>query len=218
MIIGVKFIGVKNLDRRFFMMAATASAAASPAVAHKVDNFDATVRASNIPNEFLPREVDIASGYDAYEIHVVPQEYAMYWTLPNNRAMRYTVGIGRPGLYESGEFFVGALRKWPNWTPTAAMIKRQPEVYQKYKDGVPGGPGNPLGARAIYLYQPGRGDTMLRIHGTDKPETLGKAVSNGCARLVNDQLIAFYDLVPMNTRVVLYPTAGEFSLLPKEIV
>lgn len=201
------------MNRRIFILAATATAAARPAAAHAVDQFDATVRPSNLPIEFVPREVDIVPGVGPFEIHVVPQEFAMYWTLPNNRAVRYTVGIGRPGLYEDGEFYVGALRKWPGWTPTPSMIKRQPDVYKQYEGGVPGGPGNPLGARAIYLYQPGRGDTMLRIHGTDRPETLGQAVSNGCARLINDQLIEFYERVPLDTRVVLYPTTGNFSLL-----
>lgn len=147
----------------------------------------------------------------------MPQEFALYWTLPFNRALRYTVGIGRPGLYEDGEFYVGLRRKWPNWTPTPAMIRRDPGAYKRFEDGVPGGPGNPLGARALYLYQPGQGDTMLRIHGTDRPETLGRAVSNGCARLVNDQLIEFYDRVPLDTRVVLYPTNGYFSPLTEVI-
>lgn len=195
------------------MTSIMAYGATSAAIAHPVERYDATVQTSNLPQEFLPQEVDIIKGLRPFEIHVVPQEFALYWTLPDNRAIRYTVGIGRPGLYEDGEFYVGALRKWPSWTPTPAMIRRQPEVYKQLEDGVPGGPGNPLGARGIYLYQPGRGDTMLRIHGTDKPDTLGQAVSNGCARLVNDQLIRLYEKVPLGTRVVLHPAEGEFTLL-----
>ena len=196
---------------------AASSAVAGKTIAHPVDQYDATVQPSDLPQEFLPREVDIIQGFEPFEIHVVPQEFAMYWTLPNDRALRYTVGIGRPGLYEQGEFYVGALRKWPSWTPTPAMIRRQPDVYKQFEDGVPGGPENPLGARGIYLYQPGRGDTMLRIHGTDEPDTLGQAVSNGCARLVNDQLIEFYDRVPIGTRVVLYPTTDNFTLLRSDV-
>ena len=204
---------MKVLDRRSFtLLLAAGLTSAGKSSAHPVERYDAMVQASDLPQEYLPREVDIVEGLEPFEIHVVPQEFAMYWTLPNNRAIRYTVGIGRPGLYEDGEFYVGALRKRPSWTPTPAMIRRQPEVYKQFEDGVPGGPGNPLGARGIYLYQPGRGDTMLRIHGTDNPDTVGQAVSNGCARLVNDQLIEFYERVPLGTRVVLYPTDGEFTL------
>ena len=87
------------------------------------------------------------------------------------------------------------------------MIDREPEKYAKYKDGMPGGIDNPLGARALYLFTPERGDTFLRIHGTNDPDTLGRRVSNGCARLVNSQIIELYDQVPMDTRVVLYPFA-----------
>jgi lipoprotein-anchoring transpeptidase ErfK/SrfK len=73
---------------------------------------------------------------------------------------------------------------------------------------MPGGLNNPLGSRGLYLFQPGRGDTFLRIHGTNEPQTIGRRVSNGCARLINDQMIELYDRVPMNTRVVLYPLGG----------
>ena len=201
------------LDRRKFMMAGTAALAATPAAAHSAEGFDATIRASDLPSDFLPQTVDIRPEFYPYEIHVVPQEFALYWTLPYNMALRYTVGIGRPGLYEDGEFYIGARREWPSWRPTDAMIRRDPESYQRYQDGLPGGPGNPLGARALYLYQPGRGDTMLRIHGTDRPETLGRAVSNGCARLVNDQIVELYARVPLYTPVVLYPSDGDFTLL-----
>lgn len=138
------------------------------------------------------------------EIHVAPDEFALYWTLPGGRAIRYAVGIGREGLYQPGEFFVGAKKEWPSWTPTDDMIDREPEKYAQHADGMPGGLDNPLGARALYLFTPEGGDTFLRIHGTNKPETIGRAVSNGCARLVNDQMIDLYEMVPLDTRVVLY--------------
>ncbi len=85
------------------------------------------------------------------------------------------------------------------------MIRREPGKYRPLRNGLPGGLNNPLAARALYLFQPGRGDTLLRIHGTNDPDTIGRAVSNGCARLVNDQIIQLFEQVPLDTRVVLYP-------------
>jgi lipoprotein-anchoring transpeptidase ErfK/SrfK len=163
------------------------------------------VEASPLPPSMQPVRVrtrpDVAPG----EIHVIPGSFMLYWTLPGAQAIRYMVGIGREGLYESGEFFVGAKKEWPSWTPTPSMIEREPESYAQYADGMPGGPNNPLGARALYLFEPGRGDTFLRIHGTNAPGTIGSAVSNGCARLVNEEIIDLYDRVPMRSRVVLHP-------------
>ncbi len=88
------------------------------------------------------------------------------------------------------------------------MIARQPELYAKWAGGMPGGPKNPLGARALYLFTPERGDTFLRIHGTNDPRTIDMAVSNGCTRLVNDHAIDLYDMVPLDSRVVLHPKSG----------
>lgn len=159
----------------------------------------------NMPEELLPREVRIKNELAPYEIHVDPGQYALYWTLPKKMAIRYAVGIGRTNLYESGEFYIGAKKEWPSWTPTPDMIERDPESYARFADGMAGGINNPLGSRGLYLFEPGRGDTFLRIHGTNEPRTIGRRVSNGCARLINDQMIELYDRVPMNTRVVLYP-------------
>ncbi len=181
---------------------------AAPAIVRGQTNYDAAIEPSNLPEQFLPREVRIRNEFGPYEIHVDPGSFALYWTLPKNKAIRYSVGIGRPGLYESGEFFVGAKKVWPSWTPTQDMIERQSELYKKYEDGMPGGPTNPLGARALYLFQPGRGDTFLRIHGTHLPNTIGRRVSNGCARLVNDHVIDLYNRVPLETKVFLYPVSA----------
>jgi lipoprotein-anchoring transpeptidase ErfK/SrfK len=159
----------------------------------------------NMPEEFLPREVRIKNDFEPFEIHVDPGQYALYWTLPKKKAIRFSVGIGRTHLYEAGEFYVGAKKEWPSWTPTPEMIERDPASYARFADGMPGGLNNPLGSRALYLFQPGRGDTFLRIHGTNEPQTIGRRVSNGCARLVNDQMIDLYNRVPLETRVVLHP-------------
>jgi len=198
------------MRRRHFITGIAASGAAfsgglaTPALAHppkEMPNYD-------VPPAMMPRKVPIAAGAPPYEIHVDPDNFALYWTLPDNMAWRYTVGVGRPGLYESGEFYVGAKKEWPSWTPTPDMIDREPEKYAKYADGMDGGLDNPLGSRGLYLFTEERGDTFLRIHGTNDPSTLGKRVSNGCARLVNDQMAELYDRVPMNTRVVLYEPLG----------
>ena len=89
------------------------------------------------------------------------------------------------------------------------MIEREPEKYAQHADGVPGGPDNPLGARAIYLFQEGRGDTFLRIHGTSDVASIGRAVSNGCAGLTNEHIKLLYEQVPLEARVVLYPKMAE---------
>ena len=154
-----------------------------------------------------PREVPIAAGIPAGQIHVMPDDFALYWTLPGARALRYAVGVGRDDLYEAGTFLIQAKKEWPSWTPTPGMLEREPEVYGKWADGMPGGIDNPLGARALYLFKDGY-DTFLRIHGTNAPSTIGTAVSNGCARLVNEQIIELYEMVPLETKVFLYPKAG----------
>ena len=152
----------------------------------------------------LPTQVRLKSKLPPGEIHVDPNSYSLYWTLPNDKAIRYTVGVGRGDLFIPGIFHVGAKKEWPSWTPTKEMIARSPGQYAQYADGMPGGPGNPLGARALYLFDDVRGDTFLRIHGTPEPWTIGSAVSNGCVRLVNEHVMQLYDSVPMDTRVVLY--------------
>ncbi|MBP0482454.1 L,D-transpeptidase [Sagittula salina] len=154
-----------------------------------------------------PRVVQLARPYPAPgEVHVVPGPFTLYWTLEDGKAIAYPIRIGRGDLYEPGIYDVGAKKEWPSWTPTPGMIAREPEKYARFAEtGIPGGPGNPLGARALYLFTDERGDTFLRIHGTDDPSTIGRAVSNGCAGLINEHVIDLYDRVPVGARVVLYP-------------
>ncbi|SJM29535.1 L,D-transpeptidase [Mesorhizobium delmotii] len=115
-------------------------------------------------------------------------------------ATRYGVGVGEQGLSFKGTATVARKADWPSWTPTANMMRRKPRLV-KYAGGVPGGPNNPLGARALYLYRDGR-DTHFRIHGTNEPWTIGTAVSNGCIRLINDDIIDLYERTPLGTTVV----------------
>ena len=184
-----------------FAAGAAASAAsaipAAPALAHEAATFA-------LPEDFLPVDLAMKTELPPGEIHVDPASFRLYWTLPEGRARRYTVGVGRAGLYHAGTFTMQAKREWPSWTPTRAMIARNPD-YARWKDGMPGGIDNPLGARALYLFDDNGRDTYLRIHGTNAPRTIATAVSNGCARLINEHIIDLYDRVPLGTRVVLHP-------------
>ncbi|CAN7186137.1 L,D-transpeptidase [Phyllobacterium sp. LjRoot231] len=116
-------------------------------------------------------------------------------------ATRYGIAVGEEGLTMKGRATVGRKEEWPSWTPTESMIQRKPRLWQ-YAGGVPGGPNNPLGARALYLYQGGR-DTMFRLHGTNEPWLIGQAVSNGCIRLTNEDAIDLYDRTPLGTPVLI---------------
>jgi lipoprotein-anchoring transpeptidase ErfK/SrfK len=117
-----------------------------------------------------------------------------------NRAMRYGVGVGRSeGMNFRGSAIIGRKEKWPHWTPTANMMKHIPR-YRAYAGGMAGGVDNPLGPRALYLYRDGV-DTHFRLHGTTEPETIGQAVSSGCIRLFNQDIIDLYDRVPVGAHV-----------------
>ena len=115
-----------------------------------------------------------------------------------------SLAIGRSGLYEPGTYTVGRKAKWPRWTPTPQMIEREPEIYAQYADGMDPGPGNALGSRALYLFLGSR-DTYLRIHGTPQPHLLGRAVSKGCIRMRNEDVVRLYARVRIGTPVVVEP-------------
>ncbi len=199
------------INRREFVKTGLAAgslglASTTGALAELGDNpLDALIPDYNLPEEQLPRIVKLRPGFKPFEVHVDPDFFYLYWTLPNNTALRYTVGVGMGSLYHPGEYYVGMKREWPAWVPTPGMLERQPEIYKPVVQGLPGGIDNPLGARALYLFTRENGDSYLRIHGTNDPATIGGAVSNGCARLVNDQVIDIYDRVPIGTRVKLNP-------------
>ncbi len=148
------------------------------------------------------KKVTVAfSGYDPGTIVVDTQKKFLYFVESPIAATRYGVAVGKEGLLFTGETVVGAKQVWPKWTPTPEMIERDPKAYAQYSDGMEGGPENPLGARAIYLYQ-GKQDTYLRIHGTNAPNTIGSASSNGCFRMLNQDVMDLYDRVKQGARVV----------------
>ncbi|VTZ49978.1 ErfK/YbiS/YcfS/YnhG family protein [Methylocella tundrae] len=121
----------------------------------------------------------------------------LYLSLEGGQAMRYDVGVGRDGFGWQGRAYIGRRAEWPTWTPPAAMLKRRPELPRTMVGGI----DNPLGARAMYLYN-GHGDTMYRIHGTNEPDTIGQAVSSGCIRLLNDDVVDLYERVKVGAPVV----------------
>jgi lipoprotein-anchoring transpeptidase ErfK/SrfK len=126
-----------------------------------------------------------------------PKQHFLYSLREGNKAVRYGVGVGREGFGWSGVAMVGRTAKWPDWVPPKEMRLRQPELPER----MPGGPNNPLGARALYLYQ-GNKDTLYRIHGTAEPWTIGTNVSSGCIRLLNEEIADLYLRTPVNTRVL----------------
>ena len=127
-------------------------------------------------------------------------ERRLYLVQGGGRALRYGVGVGRSeGTNFRGNAVIGRKEKWPHWTPTANMIAAMPR-YRPYRGGLEGGVDNPLGARALYLYRDGR-DTFFRLHGTTEPESIGQAVSSGCIRLFNQDIIDLYNRVPVGTHV-----------------
>ncbi|MBO0662328.1 L,D-transpeptidase [Jiella sp. MQZ9-1] len=153
-----------------------------------------------VPERFLRREVDNPTGEKPGTVVVDTTNKFAYLTLPNGRAMRYGVGVGREGFGWSGRAKVQAKKTWPTWTPPSEMIGRKPELAE-YADGMPGGIINPLGARAMYLFQNNR-DTLYRLHGSPEYWTIGTADSSGCIRFMNQDIIDLYSRVPAGTPVV----------------
>lgn len=126
----------------------------------------------------------------------------LYWIEDDGMAWRYSIAVGRQGRGMRGTTTVNRKVEWPSWTPTANMIRTEPHLYRQFAGGVPGGPANPLGARALYLYRGGR-DTMYRIHGTNDWSSIGNSGSAGCIRLFNHDIIHLYPRVQMGAPVIL---------------
>lgn len=183
--------GRNLLSRRFFLVGATAVGASIG-----LTGFVEAPR-HGVP---APTVVRFASKASPGSIVVRTSERRLYYILGGGRAMQYVIGIGKAGRSYRGSGHIGRKAKWPSWTPTKNMIRREPNKYAKFARGVPGGPSNPLGARALYLYKGGR-DTMYRIHGTNDPTSVGRAVSNGCIRLVNDHVKDLFTRVRVGARV-----------------
>jgi lipoprotein-anchoring transpeptidase ErfK/SrfK len=169
--------------------------------------------------DVLRREVAFAGPYRPGTIVVDVAARRLYLVEPGGHAMRYTVGVGREeALNFRGSAVIGRKAAWPRWVPTQEMIQRMPR-YAAYAGGMEGGLDNPLGARALYLYR-GNQDTHFRLHGTNEPDTIGTAVSSGCIRLFNHDIIDLFNRVPVGTAVVVLqegePPMAEASGPPPE--
>jgi lipoprotein-anchoring transpeptidase ErfK/SrfK len=155
---------------------------------------------------YLRAQVYYSSGEAPGTIVVDPRSRYLYHVLGGGRAMRYGVGVGRQGFGWSGVATIHDKQEWPDWYPPKEMMQRDRRVAAQVTElrgglGVPGGPRNPLGARAMYLWQNNK-DTLYRIHGTLEPWTIGTNVSSGCIRMINQDAIDLYDKVALGTKVV----------------
>lgn len=158
---------------------------------------------TKVDKRFYRQLVDDPTGERPGTVVVDTRSYYLYLVRPGGKAMRYGVGLGRQGFEWSGEGVIQWKQRWPKWTPPAEMIARQPELekYSAVNGGQPPGLNNPLGARALYIFQNGK-DTLYRLHGTPEYWTIGKAVSSGCVRLMNQDIIDLYDRVATPTPII----------------
>ncbi|HEY6631413.1 MAG TPA: L,D-transpeptidase [Rhizobiaceae bacterium] len=154
---------------------------------------------SKVPSKFRRQTVNYQTAEKPGTIVVDTSEKFLYYVLGGGKAVRYGIGVGREGFEWKGTARIGAKREWPVWTPPPAMIRRQPEL-AKWRGGMPGGPHNALGARAMYLYN--NGDTGYRLHGTPEWWSIGKAMSSGCIRMMNQDVIDLYERAGVGAKVI----------------
>jgi len=163
----------------------------------------AAIPVSKVNKRFYRQEVKYRTSHKPGTLIVDPHGRFLYLVMKGGKAMRYGIGVGKAGFEWQGTAKVGWKQAWPKWTPPAEMIERRPELAKWGVDhgGMPGGIDNPLGARALYLFQNGK-DTLYRLHGTPQWESIGTAASSGCIRLMNQDVIDLYKRVPSGATVV----------------
>jgi lipoprotein-anchoring transpeptidase ErfK/SrfK len=156
-------------------------------------------KAADVPGAFVRQVVDYTSHQTPGTVIIDTKNTFLYFVLNDTQALRYGIGVGREGFTWFGEQAVARKTEWPDWRPPAEMLVRQPYLPRF----MAGGPGNPLGARAMYL-----GETEFRIHGTNKPDTIGKRVSSGCIRLTNEDVVDLYERVKVGAKVIVRPATA----------
>jgi len=153
-----------------------------------------------VPEDFRRQVVTFRTAEKPGTIIIDGNRHFLYLVLPDFKAIRYGIGVGREGFGWAGIVNVGRKAEWPTWTPPPEMVARDPKA-AKYAGGMPGGPDNPLGARALYLYEGGR-DTIYRIHGTNEPWSIGLDISSGCIRMNNEDVIDLYSRIEVGAKVI----------------
>lgn len=198
------------ITRRQFLVTTFATCATTPAIAAKdigpdwivgiIPDTPFNIDLMNlrmIPESSRRKDVVYRGPEPAGTVVVDAAARSLYYVRKGGRAIRFGIAVGRDGASWRGSAVVGYKAKWPTWTPTANMRRRNPKLPVRVK----GGPENPLGARALYLFQNGV-DTLYRIHGTNEPWSIGKAASSGCIRMLNEDVFELFGSVPLGTRVV----------------
>lgn len=163
----------------------------------------AAIPVKKLNKRLLRQQVRYSSKHKVGTLVVDPNSKYLYLIQSGGKAMRYGIGVGKAGFEWSGSAHIGWKQEWPKWTPPEEMIERRPDLRKWSADngGMPGGPTNPLGARALYLMQGGV-DTLYRLHGTPEWDSIGTAASSGCIRLMNQDVIDLYKRVPHGAKVV----------------
>jgi len=200
-----------DMNRRHFIIAAAAAMVAPPAALartvagprwvighipdrpHNIDLIDMKL----VPREFHRQVVPFRGPEPVGSLVIELRSRHLFYIMSGGQALRFGVAVGRDERGWRGTAIVARKAAWPSWTPTANMRRRNPSLPVR----MAGGPDNPLGARALYLYQNGR-DTLLRIHGTNDPSSIGKAASSGCFRMFNEHVFELFGSVPVGTRVL----------------
>jgi lipoprotein-anchoring transpeptidase ErfK/SrfK len=183
-------------------LAATAALPWTPARALEDEPFPvSTSDERKIQYKYRRREVEYETAEPTGTIIVDPRKRFLYFVQGNGKAIRYGASVGKAGRTWSGAATIGRMEKWPTWTPTPEHIAEYPKLVKWQDGGMPGGPDNPMGARALYLYQ-GEVDTIYRIHGTHDPQLVGKKKTAGCFALLNSDIIDLYNRVELGARVV----------------
>jgi lipoprotein-anchoring transpeptidase ErfK/SrfK len=203
------------LSRRAFISGASAAGAAVGLGACSTT----PMRSTRIDSAYRRTVVQYETREPPGALVVDPQHHYLYMVQKGGQALRYGVGVGAEGFGWSGVANVRSKQEWPDWYPTEEMLQRKPDIRRAMVQlqsglGMPGGPDNPLGARALYLWQ-GKKDTLYRIHGTNEPWTIGQNVSSGCIRLANEEITDLYDRTAVGTKVVVLPSSTALSLMEK---
>jgi lipoprotein-anchoring transpeptidase ErfK/SrfK len=194
-----------RLSRRTLVLSSLAAAFAPAVAVQAAEPFHISpYEEDKVEYKYRQREMSFKTNEAPGTIVVDMKKRFLYFVLPGGKAIRYGIGVGSSATRWSGTATISRMAKWPKWTPTEEMMSKH-EHYDQWKDGMPGGLDNPLGARALYLINEGGKDNQYRIHGTPAPYTIGKATTSGCFRMLNAAVIDLAKRVKVGTKVVVLP-------------